>query len=553
MVTSVREVRTIMDPSYPASSVRNLYERFRWTGQSKDISVASILRRMSSPSLTSHKVLSYNTFLLPGIDIPFSIGETLAAIGVSAVKAIFDLQFKIADIVAKFGLDALGYLDEHFGVTAVADNLGINKIALEAIVASINPIAILGLVSDRAIIEALLSFANVSATDELARLLGSLETGLATLIDWMAMDAITVLVGLGVTEAVIVLHYLGIDLDFHPGAKKALEERASGIGVACMVRGYDVMAFSEVWDWDDELGGKDQARVRILGAWAGAGIPVNSVSGSELEAKVASSLIDNGLFRVTSAGRDFVEPARFQRFTHQGNKLFDTDAWSNKGILLTRIRCGAGIIDVYNTHLISGGDLAIGQKIADLFPTEPFINELNEDGLQAKRMTQLGELRDFFNLTHRPENVAIICGDFNIGASYEPYYRQVQELMATMSMRDVFQYQTETFRPQPTDRVGGTHGPEDGGPGRFDGVCPVDTKRPSDSYGYCDEDSSEAPGNHDRIDYVFLEEPRVEHSFKLDITRLRRTPFFVANLPEGETFLSDHLGLEFTLFTSSRD
>src|SRR5690242_10333953 len=114
MVKSVREACLIMDPSYPASSIRSLYKRFRWTDHgTTTISVASILARLSSPSLTSHKFLSYNTFLLGGIDIPFSIGETLAAIGVSAVKAIFDLQFKIADIVSKFSLDVLDYLDEH--------------------------------------------------------------------------------------------------------------------------------------------------------------------------------------------------------------------------------------------------------------------------------------------------------------------------------------------------------------------------------------------------------------------------------------------------------
>ena len=68
---------------------------------------------------------------------------------------------------------------------------------------------------------------------------------------------------------------------------------------------------------------------------------------------------------------------------------------------------------------------------------------------------------------------------------------------------------------------------------------------------YCDESvDTEETG---RIDYVFIENPRPEHSFTLDVTRVRRRPFYRPQASgDQEMFLSDHVGLEFTLIVSPR-
>jgi hypothetical protein len=56
-----------------------------------------------------------------------------------------------------------------------------------------------------------------------------------------------------------------------------------------------------------------------------------------------------------------------------------------------------------------------------------------------------------------------------------------------------------------------------------------------------------------RIDCVFIEEPRPEHSFTLDITRIRRKPFArTGSHIVSELWLSDHLGLDFALLASPR-
>ena len=68
------------------------------------------------------------------------------------------------------------------------------------------------------------------------------------------------------------------------------------------------------------------------------------------------------------------------------------------------------------------------------------------------------------------------------------------------------------------------------------------------------------PADRGRIDYIFVERPRAEHSFNLDLARVRRRTFGrsdvrVAAQPEEndrEYYLSDHLGLDTVLIASAR-
>jgi hypothetical protein len=55
-----------------------------------------------------------------------------------------------------------------------------------------------------------------------------------------------------------------------------------------------------------------------------------------------------------------------------------------------------------------------------------------------------------------------------------------------------------------------------------------------------------------RIDYLFVQRPLPEHTFRLDVSRIRRRPFQRPLGPgDSQPFLSDHLGLEVTLFIST--
>jgi hypothetical protein len=99
------------------------------------------------------------------------------------------------------------------------------------------------------------------------------------------------------------------------------------------------------------------------------------------------------------------------------------------------------------------------------------------------------------------------------------------------------------INPNAYGESGGTHGGEDSGSDRFNSMCDI-----SKDNTYCRDLNGKPSG--ECIDYIFIERPSRDHSFNLDISRLRRRLFPRDQPTEGQYFLSDHLGLDVTLVAS---
>jgi hypothetical protein len=219
--------------------------------------------------------------------------------------------------------------------------------------------------------------------------------------------------------------------------------------------------------------------------------------------------------------------------------LADDELWARKGVLLARINMGVGTIDLYLTHLYSGeGLLADAPWYVKLAlpgaATMPPTNEERED----VRSAQLRELADFIRDTHRPQNVAVLCGDLNIDARGGPGafrgLEQLRELTAERDLIDIWVFQREA---DPGFTIG-----------NFGTICDV---LQSDRRFCADPTAPDLGGAH-RIDYLFIERPQAQHSFMLDVTRVRRRPFQWSTEDGIQLFMSDHLGLDCTLFASRK-
>src|SRR6185437_10058095 len=97
----------------------------------------------------------------------------------------------------------------------------------------------------------------------------------------------------------------------------------------------------------------------------------------------------------------------------------DSDFYAHKGVMLTEIITPHGTVEVYSTHLFFGGGVPAGIKAAinAVTPFEAHISESDADERFATQLNEVNELIAFFHDLHHDENVAIICGDFNIDGS----------------------------------------------------------------------------------------------------------------------------------------
>jgi hypothetical protein len=69
---------------------------------------------------------------------------------------------------------------------------------------------------------------------------------------------------------------------------------------------------------------------------------------------------------------------------------------------------------------------------------------------------------------------------------------------------------------------------------------------------YCDElaNIKSSSPNVGRFDYIFVERPSTSHRCRVDPARVRRRQFRRPPFSGGQDYLSDHLGLETTLYVS---
>jgi hypothetical protein len=266
----------------------------------------------------------------------------------------------------------------------------------------------------------------------------------------------------------------------------------------------------------------------------------------------------DGVSRPLSEGCDF-------------GALVDVDRLANKGVQHTVIILPGGEgIDLYTTHLSSGGD-GIGKwgSVIGLSPPTP-------EEKAATRRAQIGELCQFIHDTHDASRVAIVVGDFNIdayddgrggqrveSAEYQNLvtaFGQVprQNGLPPTKLYDLWAVPLGTGSNQSVVNGGTNRSGEDSDPpiehdysrvcGNGALVSSVD-RFVSGADMFCREDSYQSGGS--RIDFIFVEVPQPQHTMNLDVSRIRRRQFKRVN-PGQTAYLSDHLGLELTLYTSRR-
>jgi endonuclease/exonuclease/phosphatase family metal-dependent hydrolase len=236
-------------------------------------------------------------------------------------------------------------------------------------------------------------------------------------------------------------------------------------------------------------------------------------------------------------------------FSQRGDRMHDSDAWANKGAMLNTIDTGAGEIDVFQTHLYSGGGLKDNVPAALAAPLQ--IRDPTEDERQVVFGSELAELAAFYQQHHRPANVGVLTGDFNLDGGNIRQYGTLRRTTDALGLRDAWAW--DVFGHPPAD--GYTTRDSDSTPRQtdFGPVCGP-AGEPDGSGEYCEARllAPRQPTTVGRFDFVFVEQPRPEHACRVELARVRRRPFRRASPTEGEIFLSDHLGLDFTLFVSRR-
>jgi endonuclease/exonuclease/phosphatase family metal-dependent hydrolase len=298
------------------------------------------------------------------------------------------------------------------------------------------------------------------------------------------------------------------------GAKPALKARAREIG-SVIANEYDIAALCELFS--------EEERRLISASLTGDGEP-----------HIARGPDDSGGFVVATSGLftisiDLISRTRKHVFNERGNRCRDFGAWANKGVLLAEIDLGLprGKLEVYSTHLLAGGG-----------------TPSNEERLKIQ-LKQVDELVAFVTQAHHPENVMIIVGDFNINAQEASEFRidgvpgtplsHLNRKLNTIDMQDIWALRNGTLGLTANLQV-------DSGiciPGRTDQK-------------YCD-DAAKHQASGARIDYVFVERQKPTHAFLADFTRPRRVRFErPANAPDKNkiSFMSDHLGLDITIFAA---
>lgn len=355
---------------------------------------------------------------------------------------------------------------------------------------------------------------------------------------------------LGWTPSKVLKDVANIDLDalVHIGAKPTRKQRADVIGRHLIgVNVYDVCCLCEVFD--------EEVRKRILGtldaSWDHCVGPDES-----------------GAWKVLGSGLMFLARrwpiVRHEqlKFSNVGDHKRDSDAWANKGILLNVLKMGAGELEIYQTHTFYGGGLEI---VSDPSPEE------QRAVRRAVIRAELDEIINFYNNHHNPRNVAVITGDFNLnGVDVNGEYADLARAFQKINVRDAWTYSGQGHRNDAGYTCRYTDGPEDENEKNFDNEIggkrklleqDASTQASKMLTTYCEDDA--VPENYQsmsprtgagRMDYVFIENPTAEHSYRLDVSRILRRPFpwETHDGDQHELFLSDHMGLDCTFFITPR-
>jgi endonuclease/exonuclease/phosphatase family metal-dependent hydrolase len=310
-------------------------------------------------------------------------------------------------------------------------------------------------------------------------------------------------------------------------SKPARKQRSREIGRALANSEYDVIGLTEVY--------RDPEKRRILREFGDQ--PVDAVNGPP-----ASCIgISSGLWTLIVGTRvENTEETIRREFRTRGD-----EPPASKGFLYVQIDVpGDSRVDFVTTHMAANGE-----------------DERQDQILQLTEF--LAELR-----ANKPENVGIVVGDFNVRSDSDEC-GFLYERMAQCGYSDA--WLTYGGMAGATgwdeDRINGY-----GDVCAFEGRVPAGGERCDDYYVPAAtrlDPADVIPGN--RIDYVFLEEPTPGHASTVDMSRIRRRPFWrgtgehpdrfatprvertspmyhvakLAGVHIEPHYLSDHLALEF--------
>jgi hypothetical protein len=423
----------------------------------RQLSLREAARRTASANVVAIRLLSYNTYLLPGVTLPFD-------------RWVDDL----------IGWDALAW----FGIPFGGELLGM-----------------LGLESIPGI-----------AVGSILKMAG-----------WSPSSVI---------KKITTLDLRGVRIK----PKPALDARTAEIGPA--LAEYDLCCLCEVWE--------QAAADQIL----------SGLRASQPGWQLTSGPDDAGELTIYGSGLRFLSRrlpvTRTDRlvFTERGDRRHDSDAWTNKGALFNAVDTGFGDLEIFQTHLYYGCGLA--DAVPDILAVPLGIRDPHPSERSATWHAELAELAAFIQHNHQPGNVAIVTGDFNLDGTNLRDYAAIREIMDPLRMRDAWAWDVQGHSP-----VGGhTARYTDSEPREHDFAMTCGLPGAPDGTGtYCDD--AEPPQVRQRkgvgrFDYLFVLQATPEDRYQLEVSRIRRRPFRRHTPSDGEEFLSDHLGLDTTLYVSAR-
>ena len=524
------------DPTHPLSSLRELSRRHRWLGGGPPdpLSLRTICARHHHPM---HRVLWYNTFLIHGFQLSLCNAIQIGRI-LPALPAFFTEKL--------IGLVTPQELVDTFDITteALANAFDIGK---DALVEKFPSVIDSFVEKSTSWIPGVGSIVKIvkKAVSDISRLdiLGKLSPyQLIDEFEFMTPDQIVAKLGLDIGQLAtafcdrflgLLSDYSGVPLDATIDVKGAAPDRPMrAVAIGKMLandeeqgKRYDIACLCEVFEPDRQAdlisaasssGRKTAAKVgpQADGEMAGSGLVTMTF---DALAKGGTSNPLDDLLKLPDLwllGSENNPKAHV--FSNQGDRLKDADAWSRKGVLLTVVDLGFGKVDVYSTHLYKGGDIGI-------------LGDPSDAEIWNVKTSQVDEIVEFIADTRTAEHVAILMGDFNISASDSVKYQHLVNRLAAVDLVDLWPFWRE---PQSGSKpLGSTDDPAT--------VC-VDNHKP-----FCRE--PDAPTGA-RIDYVFVQRPLGQHGFTLDFTRMRRRAFQFNQSEVG--FLSDHVGLDFSLLAS---
>jgi hypothetical protein len=244
---------------------------------------------------------------------------------------------------------------------------------------------------------------------------------------------------------------------------------------------------------------------------------------------------------------------------NRGHPVRDPDFWSNKGVLMTEIATdltpdGREGIELYSTHLFSGQVIgqAIGYGLERLASTHRSVvvglsalaRSVRHFGLEKRlgsyrhyfdlpealrleiQQAQLNQLVDFILTHHRPHNVIVLAGDFNLDARSETHrdllFGELSRLKdaAGIELDEAF----------------------------LAGQAPSGTIFDLDQlYGSRSLASLDSERQTEHIDYLFVQRSHRAHELEVVIDSAHRRCFPRPAAEDGMNYLSDHVGLEVTL------